>query len=779
MLTDIMTAPLILVVEDDTNHAELIQRSFEEAPAEYRLEIVGTIRDARMAIGRHSPGLVLTDYRLPDGDGSELVVMAAASWPVIIMTSHGNEQVAVEAMKIGAQDYIVKSPEAFESLPRTVSFALKTWSLILARRQADDAVARAKKDWERTFDAVPDLISIIDINQSIVRVNKAMADRCGLALEEIVGRKCYETVHGLLDAPVCCPRFGMVQDGLVHNQEIEEKRLSGVFDVTVSPLFDKEGHITAYVHVMRDVTERKQNEEKLRKSEEKFRTVADHTFDWEYWKDVGGNLVYVSPACERISGYTAEEFQNDPGLLNRIVHPDDKDKFIHHLEYDDNGVAPAVCQTPDFRIRTQSGQERWIEHICHEVFDNEGMSLGHRACNRDVTERKQGEEERLQLEQQFQHAQKLESLGVLTGGIAHDFNNILTVILGHCYMAREELIPDQGYKASFRQVETAANRAADLCRQMLTYAGKNPMVQTRVNLLLLIDEVAKMLHAAIKKNVSIMLELKQDVPHIKGDTGQIQQIIMNLIINAAEAIGDSNGTIRILLTKAVFYGDQAEVDTFGSFIKAGRYACLEVTDTGSGMDEETQKRIFEPFYTTKFTGRGLGMSAIQGIIKSHEGMLFLSSSPGFGTTFKVLFPLSESFDDLVTAPAALIPFKKSGSTILLVDDEQALRNVGAALLKSMGFTVLTAQDGCEACEIFCERGRKIDVIMLDLIMPVMGGIDTYHELRKTDTTIPIVICSGYGVESVAHVIDNDQYAGFVHKPYKPDELRNVIVRLMG
>jgi len=779
MLTDIMTAPLILVVEDDTNHAELIQRSFEEASAEYRLEIVGTIRDARMAIGRHSPGLVLTDYRLPDGDGSELVVMAAASWPVIIMTSHGNEQVAVEAMKIGAQDYIVKSPEAFESLPRIVSFALKTWSLILARRQADDAVARAKKDWERTFDAVPDLISIIDINQTIVRVNKAMADRCGLAVEEIVGRKCYETVHGLLDMPVCCPRFGLIQDGLVHNAEIEEKRLSGVFDVTVSPLFEEEGHITAYVHVMRDITERKQGEETLRKSEEKFRTVADHTFDWEYWKDVGGNLIYVSPACERISGYTAEEFQNDPGLLIRIVHPDDKDKFIHHLEYDDNGITPAVCQTPDFRIRTRSGQERWIEHICHEVFDNDGMSLGHRACNRDVTERKQGEEERIQLEQQFHHAQKLESLGVLAGGIAHDFNNILTVILGHCYLAREDLIPEHEYKAAFQKVESASNRAADLCRQMLTYAGKNPLVQTQVNLLLLVDDVAKMLHAAIKKNVSITLDLKQDIPHIKGDSGQIQQIIMNLIINAVEAIGDANGTIRVLLTEATFESDKTETDTFGTFIKASRYACLEVTDTGVGMDEETKKRIFEPFYSTKFTGRGLGMSAIQGIIKSHEGLLLLTSSPGVGTTFKVLFPLPETFDDVVTAPAILTPFKKSGVTILLVDDEQALRNVGAALLKSMGIKALTAQDGREALEIFREHGREIDVIMLDLIMPVMGGIDTYHELRKTDMTIPIVICSGYGVESVAHVINNDQHAGFVHKPYKPEELRDVMAKMMG
>ena len=435
-----------------------------------------------------------------------------------------------------------------------------------------------------------------------------------------------------------------------------------------------------------------------------------------------------------------------------------------------------IGKTIEIAALRKNGEEFSVE-LSMSAFRIKGQwhALG---IMRDITARKRAEEERLQLEQQFQHAQRLESLGVLTGGIAHDFNNILTVILGHCYLAREDLVTGQEYKAAFQQVESASNRAADLCRQMLTYAGKNPVVQTRVNLLLLVDDVAKMLYAAIKKNVSLTLDLKQDVPNIKGDSAQIQQIIINLIINAAEAIGDANGTIKILLNKAGFFGDQAEVDTFGSFIKAGRYACLEVTDTGSGMDEVTQKRIFEPFYTTKFAGRGLGMSAIQGIIKAHEGIMLLTSSPGVGTTFKVLFPLPETSDNVATAPVTLTPSKKSVVTILLVDDEQALRNVGADLLEAMGFTVLTAQDGREACDIFYEHGREIDVIMLDLIMPVMGGIDTYHELRKTNMSIPIVICSGYGVESVAHVINNDQHAGFVHKPYKPEELRNMIVKMM-
>ena len=299
----------------------------------------------------------------------------------------------------------------------------------------------------------------------------------------------------------------------------------------------------------------------------------------------------------------------------------------------------------------------------------------------------------------------------------------------------------------------------------------------RVNLWLLVDEVVKMLQAAIKKNVTIELDLKRDVPEIKGDTGQIQQIIMNLIINAADAICEANGTIRVVLTKEVFEADQS-ADTFGTVIKAGRYASLEVTDTGIGMDEATQKRIFEPFFTTKFTGRGLGMSVIQGIIKSHEAILQLASEPGVGTTFKVLFPVPETSEYAKTTSTETVSPEEVSGAILLVEDEEMLRVLGKELLEAHGFSAITASNGRESLEIYRERGSEIDMILLDLLMPVMGGIEAYHELRKINPTVPIIICSGYGVGSVENVIENDPHAGFMHKPYKPGELRDLLVRMM-
>ena len=393
--------------------------------------------------------------------------------------------------------------------------------------------------------------------------------------------------------------------------------------------------------------------------------------------------------------------------------------------------------------------------------------------------RNRADEEKLALEHQFQQTQKLESLGVLAGGIAHDFNNILTIILGHCYIIDEDIDSELDQKTHVKQIERAANRAADLCRQMLNYAGKNTLVQSRVNLWLLVDENVKMLQSAIKKNVGIELDLKYSVPEITGDIAQIQQVVMNLIINAAEAIGDKNGTIKIGLKKTIVPADQAETDFFGTTTLPGDYACLTVSDSGCGMDAETQKRIFEPFFTTKFTGRGLGMSAVLGIIKSHEGSLQLSSTPGVGTTFTIYFPSSGKSEAVeATQTAGSVHSTKASGTVLIVDDEESLRIIGSALLKAMGFSVMTASNGREALEIYRERGSGIDLILMDLLMPEMGGIDAYLLLREISPAIPIVICSGYGIEGMSEEFDNDEYTAALQKPYKLDLLRNTLTKFI-
>jgi PAS domain S-box-containing protein len=510
---------------------------------------------------------------------------------------------------------------------------------------------------------------------------------------------------------------------------------------------------------------------KLSESEEQYRALFTRASDGITIMSTDCKLIKINDSFAKMHGYTTKEMQQMD--LSNLDTPE------------------TYCLAPERMRRLLDGETLTFEvehyHKDSQIFPLEVSSslissageLYIQSFHRDITERRHAEEERQKLEEQFHHAQKLESLGVLAGGIAHDFNNILTVILGHCYMARDDLNSEQEFKDSFKQVENAANRAADLCRQMLTYAGRSECVQSSLSLWALVDEVVKMLQSAIKKNVIIELDLKRDVPIIMGDTGQIQQIVMNLIINAAEAIGEVNGTVKVALTKTVIPPEQLFTDTFGTIIRTGSYACLEVSDTGCGMDEETQKRIFEPFYTTKFTGRGLGMSAIHGIIKAHKAILQLTSAPGVGTTFKVYFPLLDTSGYAETASNATTPPEKGVGTILLVDDELTLRDIGVAQLRALGFYTITASNGNEALEIYRKRGSEIDLILLDLIMPVMGGVEAYHELRKINPILPIILCSGYGVEPVEEVVNSDQHAEFLYKPHRPGELRGAIMKMMG
>jgi len=533
-----------------------------------------------------------------------------------------------------------------------------------------------------------------------------------------------------------------------------------------SPLLDQSGNIIGAIESVRDITERKRAMLEILNNKRRYHAIVT-AFDGQ---------IYICTQDYQIV------FMNEKLIerTGRNAIGESCFKVLHNLDTVCSWcVNKRVFEGETVKWEVQSPKDgRWYYVVNSPIYNDDG-TVYKQAMIQDITERKQTEEENRRLEQQFHHAQKLESIGLLAGGIAHDFNNILTVILGHCYLAREDLHSDQEYRASFLQIESAGNRAADLCRQMMSYAGKSPMVQTRINLWQMVDDVVVMLQSAMNKNVAIELDLNQNVPDIMGDIAQIQQIAMNLIINAAEAIGDANGTIRIRLAENTFGLHQGETDTFGSVIEPGTYACLEVTDSGCGMTEETKKRIFEPFFTTKSTGRGLGMSAISGIIKSHRGMLQLSSTPGVGTTFKVFFPVPEVFDFAETAPTALVLPEKKGGTILLVEDEQSLCIMGAALFEALGFSVLTAQHGREALDIYSGSVSGIDLILLDLIMPVMGGIEAYYKLREIDRNLPIVICSGYSAESAFEVINSDTNASIVQKPYKPDELRDLIIRMMA
>lgn len=521
----------------------------------------------------------------------------------------------------------------------------------------------------------------------------------------------------------------------------------------------------------RDITEQKQAEELIRESERRFRAVAESS-PLAIYLSVGLDQKgeYMNPTFTRLFGYTLDDIP-DVAHWWSLAYPDETYRRQVSEEWHrkvEHAIKTSTQLEPmEVVVTCKDGSQKNIEWGFQPIGE-QNWTFGH-----DLSERYRAEKDKLMLEQKFQQTQKLESLGVLAGGIAHDFNNILTIIMGNCALASLE--PENA--ATFiPEIEKASERAAELCRQMLAYAGKAQIVQAEVNIGSLVDETVKMLKRTVPQNAEVKLHRANEIPCIQGDASQLNQIIMNLIINASEAIGTEQGEIHVSLAETTIHENQAANDYNGTTIPPGRYVCLEVTDNGCGMNEETQRRIFEPFYSTKFTGRGLGMSAVLGIIMSHKGALQLYSRPEEGTTFKVYLPITDG-DSAGKGKNSLMDTSTSwmgSGTILLVEDEEQVRYIAKTMLKKMGFTVIEAVNGKEALELYHRNAADITLVVTDMGMPVMDGYALIRELNKLDPAVPIAVSSGFGEAEVDSRISKGTLAGLINKPYNFDQLRVVI-----
>jgi PAS domain S-box-containing protein len=481
-----------------------------------------------------------------------------------------------------------------------------------------------------------------------------------------------------------------------------------------------------------------------------------------------GTVQFWNRASEKLYGYSAAEAIGG-NLLDLIVPDEMKDGVREAIS--DMKESGSAIPAGELLLKHKDGSPVPVfsSHALVFPFSHEPELF---CLDIDLSEQKRIEAEKQELQQQLQQAQKLESLGVLAGGIAHDFNNILAIIVGNCFMAK--MHPDTAEK-NITTIEKASERAAELCRQMLAYAGKTQYIESHVNFGALVDEMVKMLKATLSQNVLINLHYSADTPAIVADASQLRQIVMNLIINAAEAIGEAQGEILVTLTKATIKVEGTEKDHLGKIIPAGKYVCLEVTDDGCGMDDETQKRLFEPFYTTKFTGRGLGMSAVLGIITGHNGALQLCSQPGFGTTFKVYLPVKggEASEEESPDHFASVAWRGSG-TILLVEDEEQIRVIVRTMLAALEFSVIEAVHGKEALELFHRHADEITLVITDIGMPIMDGYELFHELKKLKPELPIIISSGFGENVITARIAEEDIAGIMIKPYRFELLSNVL-----
>jgi len=380
-------------------------------------------------------------------------------------------------------------------------------------------------------------------------------------------------------------------------------------------------------------------------------------------------------------------------------------------------------------------------------------------------------------DQRMLETQKLESLGVLAGGIAHDFNNIVMTILGNADLAERGLSPDSPARENLHEITQSAKRAASLCQQLLAYSGKGRFEKKSLDLNAVIMEMEQMLKMSVSKKSTIRFTLAPDLPPLEADLAQIQQVVMNLVINASEAITTTCGVIT--LSTGSMCCDRAYLREMwsGEELPEGLYDFIEVADNGCGMDETVRARIFDPFFTTKVTGRGLGLAAVTGLVRGHKGAIKVYSEPGRGSTFKLLFPAAAAPQSSGSRPEAGGKWRGTG-TVLLVDDDESVRKVGRRMLEALGFSVLLANDGREAIEVFRARKDDISCVILDLTMPVMDGVDAFRELRGIDPEVVVLLSSGYNEQETMEQFEGSGLAGFIQKPYHvpllEEKLRKVL-----
>ncbi|MGK0203357.1 MAG: two-component system cell cycle sensor histidine kinase/response regulator CckA [Planctomycetota bacterium] len=439
-------------------------------------------------------------------------------------------------------------------------------------------------------------------------------------------------------------------------------------------------------------------------------------------------------------------------------------------------LATGESQSCELRLMRPSGPTCWV-HLAATIAPCEGGRTELRIVLSDITDRRQAQQERNDFEREMQETQKLESLGVLAGGIAHDFNNILTGILGSTDLATRELPPDSRVRIYLQSINESSTRAAHLCKQMLAYSGRGRFLIERVDLSQLVETTAQMLRVSINKKALLRFHLEPSLPVVEADATQLRQIVMNLVINASEALCEESGVID--LTTGVADLDPAEFEgvVVGSELACRRYVYLEVADNGCGMTAATHARLFDPFFTTKFTGRGLGLAAVLGIVRGHGGTIKVDSVPGSGATFRILFPAQSG---VIEAPTRQPPAERrlGRQTVLVVDDEESVRTVASHMLELSGFDSVVVADGRQAVELFRADPNRFDLVLLDLTMPKMDGQEIFKQLRLLRADLPVVIMSGYSENDAILRFDQKGVARFLQKPFTVDQMRATLQSLM-
>jgi len=639
------------------------------------------------------------------------------------------------------------------------------------RRRTEAALRESEESYRALVEDMPALVCRFIPDGTLTFVNDSYCRYFEKTRDALVGANFFQFIPEEERENVKNQYRSLTREKPVINYEHKVLAIDGSIrwqSWTDRALFDETGNLNQYQSIGVDITKSKRTEQALRESEERFREMAELMPQTVFEMDLTGRLTFVNRNAFDTFGYTQQDF--DRGLSSwEIITPQDRHRAMENVAKILNGEAIGLNE---YTARRKDGSTFPIM-IHSAAIVREGQLMGLRGFIIDMTERKRAEEERIKLETQFQQAQRLETIGTLAGGIAHDFNNLMTTILGNTSLVLYDIDPSHPHYEPLKNIERQIKRGAELTTQLLGYARKGKYYVKPVSLNLIVEE-SSTAFGRTRKELTILRELASGLSPIEADKGQIQQVLLNLFVNAADAMPD--GGKLILKTKNVRHN---EIKSKHFDPTPGNYVSLSVTDTGVGMDENILERIFDPFFTTKETGKGsgLGLASVYGIVKNHGGYIDVQSEKNRGTCFRIFFPAS---DKKVTEPKEPTPEIKQGSgTILIVDDEEMVLDIGIKVLKKLGYTVLNAKNGREAVALFQEHGDTINLVILDIVMPDIGGGEVYDRLKEIRPDVKVLLSSGYSIDGQARDIMDRGCDGFIQKPFSMKALSEKLSEILA
>lgn len=789
----------ILVVDDTEANRDLLARRLTRRGFDVETAANGTVAIELVADNQFD--LVLLDLMMPGLSGLEVLNLlrkdhSASKLPVIVVTAQRGRKSVVDALQHGAND-LVSKPIDFEILLARIDTQLQRKraeneleqanihleSRVAARtaelnslneslqhgidekNRIEGALLESQKFTNSILNCTVDAILVTDFGGDIEFINRAGEDMFGRSLAQTLFKSVAEMFDGYLSVFEGVGEYSSDEEAKGNRQEITALRTDGTAfpaEVVAREMIDDES--TRILLVITDITNRKEAEDRLK-------VLAENTTDLITWRNLDGRYLYVSPSVEAQLGYTPEQVRAPD--FPPMIHPDDADRTFSAYK---DGVAAADNPEPFYRrLRMSSGEYKWYESLAQVVRGADGKVTSIVTASRDITERKLAEEQHEALEGQLRQSQKIESLGTLAGGIAHEFNNILMVVSGYISRALKDDTLSGETRDSLDEAAGAASRAASITKQLLVFSGKHVQETAVVELDEMLMDSEAMLVPLIGEQIKLVLDVGAYDHRVRIDADQMRQAVVNLVINARDAMG---GAGQIVIGSSELEVDANFSPTVGDAVAAGRYATIYVEDHGCGMDEEVLQKVFDPFFSTKGpAGTGLGLAVIYGFVQESGGFIDVKSTLGEGTRFTICLPITEE-DKSIVRIVDQTAARGNGETIMLVEDEDALRGLLEGDIRGLGYEVLSAADGAEALELEMDLEKPIDLLLSDVRMPGFSGPEVARALTQTQPDMKVIFMSGYALQGGEENTELPDGANFVSKPVDISDLAAMLRQVL-